>query len=687
MRVLPLTLLMACTAPLAAPSSVERASWEASVILPAPTDSTWPHRAWSIADLDGDGGIDLVELGRNGPGKGRLRLFRDLPSEQVEEIGLPGRIWSTNLAAGDVNGDGRTDLVLARDQSLFVWVGADEPLVELEAGLGTVASITTGHVNGDDLADIVVVEHRHQDDHRAYLWLGSRTRGARQADQVVLLSPPTEPPPSVVLADMTGDGADDLVVWDEVKLSLRATVDGLIGAVTETTPLDRDSYPTLHAAGDVDADGDEEVVMMFPDRGTFQLERPGALWVWHGGPSPLGPPQALPHAGQRGTLAVADLDADGRADVATSGLRLFFGGDGGLLPERTRLATAPPEAADAGVVAAAPGLVVVSWSDPAGAPVLATLPLAPPATDADGDGWDVTLDPDDGRPEAWPGAPEIPSNGLDDDGDGWDRCRRDEDFDGFAGPELILTIGGCGLTRLMDDIPPFDCNDLDPRTFPGALEPGRVAGDLDCDGVVRCREALDRDQDGHISVGNLILSADADCDDPGETLNPRGADCDDSRADVHPDADDVVGDRVDSDCDGQDRCYRDDDHDGARSRLQSEETRAPFCVEQGMLPRDAPIDCDDTRSRVAPGRRELRDDGVDQDCDGWELCRRAESNGLPCRPGEPAEPDARSCAVGPRSGSVVVVVAGLALLGRRRVRPPTQRWDAASAGERRQVHQ
>ena len=116
-----------------------------------------------------------------------------------------------------------------------------------------------------------------------------------------------------------------------------------------------------------------------------------------------------------------------------------------------------------------------------------------------------------------------------------------------------------------------DCDDIDPDTYPGAVElcDGK---DNDCEGAVSDDEA---DEDGD---GWRI------CED----------DCDDSAWETYPGADEIC-DGEDNDCDGtlpEDEV--DEDEDGW-----------PLCN-----------DCDDTNPAVSPGTEEICYNGIDDDCDG-----------------------------------------------------------------------
>ena len=90
--------------------------------------------------------------------------------------------------------------------------------------------------------------------------------------------------------------------------------------------------------------------------------------------------------------------------------------------------------------------------------------------DADGDGYKSNKDCDDSNAAIFPGAPEIPGDGIDQNCDGidppLDNCA-DADGDGY-------TDGICGGE---------DCNDSDPAVYPGAPEICGDGIDQDCDGA------------------------------------------------------------------------------------------------------------------------------------------------------------------------------------------------------------
>ena len=115
-----------------------------------------------------------------------------------------------------------------------------------------------------------------------------------------------------------------------------------------------------------------------------------------------------------------------------------------------------------------------------------------------------------------------------------------------------------------------DCDDTDPTRYPGASDP--------CDGIDQACDGLGDEVDGD-SDGYMICEG--DCADGYASFYPGAPD----PCDGWDTACDGIGDDVDSDSDGY------------------------------MICED---DCDDSDPQVNPGHEEVCDNGIDDDCDGYE---------------------------------------------------------------------
>jgi hypothetical protein len=229
-------------------------------------------------------------------------------------------------------------------------------------------------------------------------------------------------------------------------------------------------------------------------------------------------------------------------------------------------------------------------------------------------GTDLGFDCDDTNPDVFPGAPEAPADGLDADCSGQESCYVDDDRDGWGSSDL--TEGSFACDQPGEAALPGDCNDADASVHP-------TAEDV-CDEV-------DNDCDGEFDENILTWYPDADGDGYGDPSSPvvtcdppsgwvtDGTDCDDQDADIHPGAEEICADHLDNDCDGfADEIWAgwpDADGDGWGDAAGEIVT----CSDpDGLIDRGG--DCDDADADVHPEATEIVADGVDQDCDGYELC-------------------------------------------------------------------
>jgi hypothetical protein len=238
-------------------------------------------------------------------------------------------------------------------------------------------------------------------------------------------------------------------------------------------------------------------------------------------------------------------------------------------------------------------------------------------------------DCDDAVATTYPGADET-CNGADDDCDGtideddaidvatW---YADTDGDGF---------GDAGSTDIDCDQPSgfvaddTDCDDTVATTYPGADETCNGVDD-DCDGTIDEPDAIDAstwyaDTDGD-GYGDAASTTPA-CSEPSGYV-ADSTDCDDTVATTFPGADEYCN-GADDDCDGT--VDEDDAVDAATWYLDGDgdgygDASWPDAA------CDAPADhvgdstdCDDADATVYPGAPEVAYDGIDQDCNGSDLC-------------------------------------------------------------------
>ncbi|MFM7202590.1 MAG: MopE-related protein [Myxococcota bacterium] len=278
-------------------------------------------------------------------------------------------------------------------------------------------------------------------------------------------------------------------------------------------------------------------------------------------------------------------------------------------------------------------------------------PSITPEQDVDEDGFSLGEgDCDDNDENSYPGAVEVPYDGIDQDCDDLDLT--DVDQDGWDGPS------GEGE----------DCNDYEQYTHPDADE---IADgkDNDCDGEVdEDIDSVDNDGDGYSelegdcndSTGQVYPGAeeipydgiDQDCsgldltdvDGDGYQGGASGADCDDNKADVYPTASEIPYDGIDQDCSGGDLIDVDEDgYPGGSAGTDCNDqapgqnpagTEVPYdgidqdCSDGDLVDVDGDgqastqasgQDCDDNNVGIYFGATEIPYDGIDQDCSGGDL--------------------------------------------------------------------
>ena len=270
--------------------------------------------------------------------------------------------------------------------------------------------------------------------------------------------------------------------------------------------------------------------------------------------------------------------------------------------------------------------------------------------DEDGDGWGVTeqsieaCDPGEGyatqggdcndtESESHPGNTEV-CDQIDNDCDGAvdDGLQltfyEDQDNDGFG--NAIQSIEACEApTGYVNNS--TDCNDSNTGINPDANEVCDLE-DNNCDGIIDEDTAVDAqvwyaDNDND-NYGNLN-DTQSSCYQPQGYISDN-TDCDDEDNDIYPGAPELCSTPDDDNCDGtinentaidSQTWFADSDGDGYGDGT----TSLQACLQPSTHVSDD-TDCDDTNGSIHPGITETVDDGVDNDCDGSELCYQDSDN-------------------------------------------------------------
>ncbi len=182
----------------------------------------------AVADFNGDGLPDLVTTSSGvGPSAGKISVLLNTTVLGAATIlpafpasGVASVVASTSVAVGDLNGDGRPDLVVAGGKQVAVLLNTTTPGAATAtfgapldvATTYSVNSVAIGDLNGDGKADVVFTEFGTP---VVGVLLNTTAPGATTPSFAPEVDFATRyGPHAVAIADLNGDGMPDLVVAD-----------------------------------------------------------------------------------------------------------------------------------------------------------------------------------------------------------------------------------------------------------------------------------------------------------------------------------------------------------------------------------------------------------------------------------------------------------------------------------------
>jgi len=268
----------------------------------------------ALGDVDGDGRVDLVVTE---PGTAQVALYR-----QDEKGGLRGRQLfgslsnSEDVAVADMDGDGHAEVLVLSSSEKTVgvssWKNGNLPFPSLLDLPGTPKAMDVGDLDGNGTQDLALLVEPEKKKWQLLLY----TKGLGEAPQVVELEGLKQAPEDLMVMDIDQDGRPDLLLFDpyDAMRVLRSKGDGgyedlsLRGTAYRgglVTGLSRGNV----SAADVDGDGKPELLAASKNFARAIVCGPdGALSVKDQANG------ATPRSQVQGATAL-DLDGDGKPEV------------------------------------------------------------------------------------------------------------------------------------------------------------------------------------------------------------------------------------------------------------------------------------------------------------------------------------------------------------------------------------